>query len=321
MAKISIILPVFNEEAGIKNFHQELLNSLNTVTNHEFEIIYVVDKSRDNSIDILREIAEKSNNVIVLGLSRRFGHQMSLVAGIDFCSGDACIMMDCDLEHPPSFIPLLIQKYEDGFDVVHTKRFYAQEIGYFKKFFSKKFYKILNILSSENLGQDSADFRLISKSVINEFKKNIREHNQYLRGLFHWIGFKQTEISFQAGARGAGQSNYRLMNLIKLATDGLVSFTKVPLQMGTYLGLLISIIGLAYAAYSSFAYFFREGLPPGWTTIITLILIIGGLTLIMLGVTGLYVAAIFDEVKNRPLYVVQTQYGLKNKDKSGEPHA
>ncbi|MDL2238313.1 glycosyltransferase family 2 protein [Christensenellaceae bacterium OttesenSCG-928-K19] len=318
MKKISIVSPVYNEEAGIRFFHSALLDELNRLPEYEFEIIYVVDKCKDNSLGILSEIAEKERNVIVIGLSRRFGHQMSLVAGLDACSGDACIMMDCDMEHPPSFIETLLKKYEEGFDVIHTRRVYSQRVGFFKRTSSKLFYKLLNKLSTEDLGQDSADFRLVSRKVIDVFNQKVREHNQYLRGLFRWVGFKQTEMEFQAGERMAGASNYRMKTLMSLATDGIVSFSKIPLRISIVLGVICATIGLVYGIYSVVSYFIDPTLPAGWTSTIIFLLLIGGILLLVLGIIGVYIGAIFDEVKNRPLYIVEVVYGVAKQQEKKE---
>ena len=310
---VGIVLPVYNEEQGISYFHKELSAVLNQLGNYDFSIIYVVDRCRDNSLKILETISEQDDRVTVLGLSRRFGHQMSLVAGLDACTNDACIMMDCDLEHPPSLIPTLLRKWEDGFEIVHTKRNYPKSIGFFKRYFSKLFYRCLNKLTSEDFGESTADFRLISKSVVQVFQNEIREHNQFLRGLFRWVGFRQTEVSFDASIRKYGKSNYNMRSLIRFASSGIVSFSKAPLKMSVILGISMAILGILYALFNIVMYFSGQILPAGWTTMVTLMLIIGGMILFMLGIVGEYISAIFDEVKNRPLYIIQSRYGKMNK--------
>jgi Glycosyltransferases involved in cell wall biogenesis len=252
--------------------------------------------------------------VRVLGLSRRFGHQMSLVAGIDACTGDAAVMMDCDMEHPPELIPRLLEKYESGCDVVHTIRKYNKNVSAFKALPSRLFYRVLNLLTTEKFSENAADFRLISRKVIDVFKRDIREHNQFLRGLFKWVGFEQAEVPFVSGVRRTGVSQYTFKRLVKFATQGIVSFSKLPLQISVIIGVVFAVTGLAYGIYNIFAYFFSPHLPEGWTTIVTLLLFLGGLQLIVLGVIGEYISAIFDEVKNRPLYVVDERYGYRGGD-------
>jgi len=194
--------------------------------------------------------------VRVLGLSRRFGHQMSLVAGIDACTGDAAVMMDCDMEHPPELIPRLLEKYESGCDVVHTIRKYNKNVSAFKALPSRLFYRVLNLLTTEKFSENAADFRLISRKVIDVFKRDIREHNQFLRGLFKWVGFEQAEVPFVSGVRRTGVSQYTFKRLVKFATQGIVSFSKLPLQISVIIGVVFAVTGLAYGIYNIFAYFF-----------------------------------------------------------------
>lgn len=308
--RISVILPVYNEAAGILAFHRALTDVLAGLADrYAFEIVYVVDRCRDDSLAILRGVAEASENVRVLGLSRRFGHQMSLIAGLDACTGDAAVMMDCDMEHPPELIPTLLEKFEQGYDVVHTVRRYNRKVSPFKVLPSKLFYKTLNALTEEKFSEDAADFRLVSRKVIDVFKTGIREHNQFLRGLFKWVGFEQTEVPFISGVRQAGVSQYTLKRLLAFASQGIVSFSKAPLHLSVAIGVLFAVAGALYGVYNILAFFFTPQIPEGWTTIVTLLLFIGGLQLILLGVIGEYISSIFDEVKNRPLYVVEKRYG------------
>ena len=315
---ISIVTPVYCEEECISLFHEELTNVMESLEQYDFEIIYVVDKSKDNTLGILIGIADRDARVTVIGLSRRFGHQMSLVAGMDRCAGDACIMMDSDLEHPPAFIPFLLEKFEEGFDVVHTKREYARKTGVFKASSSKLFYRFLNRLSEEDLGEDSADFRLVSRKVVEVFNRKVREHNQYLRGLFRWVGFHQTEVSFVSGTRQAGKSKYGIGKLLKLGMDGVVSFSKAPLKASIVFGIVVALIGVGYGVYNIIQYFVDTSLPEGWTTLVILVLLIGGLILFILGIIGLYISAIFDEVKNRPLYIIECLYGQSTGQNEGD---
>ena len=315
--RVSVILPVYNEADGILAFHRALSAVLETLEDrYEFEILYVVDKCRDDSLSILKKLAEISRGVRVLGLSRRFGHQMSLVAGIDACTGDAAIMMDSDMEHPPELIPKLLEKYEQGYDVVHTIRSYNRKTSILKQLPSKLFYKFLNLLSQEKFSEDAADYRLISLKVIEVFKRDIREHNQFLRGLFKWVGFEQAEVPFVSGVRHAGVSKYTFKRLVKFAAQGIVSFSKLPLQLSVVLGTVFAIAGVIYGIFNICMYFFSTNLPEGWTTIVTLLLFMGGLQLIILGVIGEYISAIFDEVKDRPLYVVEHRYGYDDAERS-----
>jgi dolichol-phosphate mannosyltransferase len=235
---------------------------------------------------------------------------MSLVAGLDACSGDAVIMMDCDLEHPPALIPEMLRCFEEGYDVVSTKRIYHQDVSAFKKLSAKYFYKFLNFLSSEDLGESFADFRLISRRVRDVFSKNVREHSQYLRGLFTWVGFRQTTIEFTSGRRTQGQSKYSLTKLINFASQGILSFSKLPLKISIGIGILFAVLAIAYGVFAVLVFFFTGSLPQGWPSIIALISFTSGIQLVMMGVIGLYIGEIFDEVKNRPLYIIEDKYGF-----------
>jgi dolichol-phosphate mannosyltransferase len=311
MKRISIILPVYNEADGIAVFHSVLQQSLAELANrYSFELIYVVDKSTDDSLNILKLMAQEQSNVLVLGLSRRFGHQMSLVAGLDNSTGEAAIMMDTDLEHPPKILATLLARYESGADIVRTRRIYSHNVSAIRRLASKLYYALLNFLSNERLGEDEADFRLVSRKVIDVFRKNIREHNQYLRGLFSWVGFEQAEVTFTSELRRAGKSKYNLVRLLGFALQGIVSFSKVPLKLAIFMGLAIALAGLLYGLSTALQRWFNPDIAPaGWVSIITLVLIIGGIQLIMLGVIGEYLGSIFDEVKGRPLYIIEDRFG------------
>lgn len=310
MKKISVILPVYKEEEVIANFHRELFAVLDPLTGlYTFEVIYVVDRSGDNTLEILKKIAEREERVRVLALSRRFGHQMSLVAGLDACTGDAAIMMDCDLEHPPALIPEMLQQHEVGFDIVNTRRNYSQKVSFGKKISSALYYKVLNSLSSEKMGEGYADFRLVSRPVIDVFSKGIREHNQYLRGLFSWVGFSQTTVEFTSGVRTEGKSKYSLNKLVNFAAEGLISFSKLPLKISLGIGMAFAVVAVLYGIYAVLQFFITGQLPQGWASTIALIGFTSGVQLVVLGVIGLYIGGIFDEVKNRPLYIVEKEFG------------
>lgn len=305
MKDIDIVLPVYNEEQCLRRFHEALDKQLALLTDrYRFRILYVLDRCPDNSLGVLREIAARDLRVTVLRLSRRFGHQMSLVAGIDHCNGDAVIMMDCDLQHPPEVIPCLLEKFEEGYDVVHTLRRYDPASGLTKRSTSHLFYKLQNALSPVKIQEGAADFRLISKKVASVFQNSIREQNQFLRGLFHWVGFESAQVSFLSPARLAGHTKYRPLRLVAFSIAGITSFSKVPLRFATLLGFSISSLSVLYGIYLICVFFFAGHLPPGYTSLIVVTLFMGGLQLTVLGILGEYVGSIFDDVKSRPLYIV-----------------
>jgi polyisoprenyl-phosphate glycosyltransferase len=305
MKTIDIILPVYNEEENIVAFHGALTAVLDELAErYRFQVIYVLDRSRDNSFLVLWKLAQRCGNVTVLHLSRRFGHQMSLVAGIDQSTGDAVIMMDCDLQHPPAVIPKLLEKFEEGYEIVHTIREYDERIGAFKKWTSRIFYRLQNALSPVEIQEGAADFRLISGKVARVFREGVREQNQFLRGLFQWVGFRSTYVRFVSPPRAAGQTKYPLVRLLTFSLVGITSFSKVPLRIASILGFIMSMVSLLYGFWLIASYFRKGDFPPGYTSIIVLVLFIGGLQLTVLGILGEYLGAIFDEVKRRPLYIV-----------------
>lgn len=305
LKRIDIVLPVYNEEAGIEMFNTALLRITSSLTGrYTFRLIYVVDRSSDASFSILRRLSEQYRNITIIHLSRRFGHQMSLVAGMDYCRGDAAIMMDCDLQHPPELIPELLKRFEEGYDIVHTIRTYSRTAPWRKRALSRAFYRLQNALSPIELRDGAADFRLISRKVVNVFQKDIREHGQFLRGLFQWVGFSTTEVHFVSPPRIAGVTKYNIQRLLSFFVTGMLSFSKIPLRTASVLGFVISAIGLIYLVYLIVAFFSSGNFPRGYTSLITVVLIIGGLQLSVLGVIGEYIGTIFDETKGRPLYVV-----------------
>ena len=305
MKTIDIILPVYNEEDGIVAFHESLSAVLGRLTDrYRFNVIYVLDRSSDNTFGVLKRLSELYNHITVLHLSRRFGHQMSLVAGIDHSRGDALIMMDCDQQHPPAVIPMLLEKFEEGFEIVHTVREYDPAAGSLKKWTSRTFYRMQNALSPVELRAGAADFRLISRKVVSVFQTSIREQNQFLRGLFQWIGYSGATVRFVSAPRVAGRTKYRPGQLMAFAVIGILSFSKLPLRLASLLGFTISTMSLLYGVALFVYYFWAGHVPRGYTSLIVVILFMGGLQLTFLGIMGEYMGSVFDEVKRRPLYVV-----------------
>jgi glycosyltransferase involved in cell wall biosynthesis len=307
----TVICPVYNEAEVIGEFHNELARVLDGLSQqYEAKVLYVVDRSSDNSLEILRGLASTDKRIQILALSARFGHQMSLVAGIDHAQGDAVLMMDSDLQHPPALLPELLASFEKGYDIVYTIRRDRPEIGLFKRLSSRLFYRVINWLSTVPVNESAADFRLISRRVADVFRHQIRERNQFLRGLFSWVGFKSVGVPFQVDERRAGKSKYSLARLWRFGMNGVMSFSKRPLHASVALGFLFAGFGLVNAALTLVEYFRNRSLPSGWTTLTILISIFSGVQLISLGIVGEYVGAIFDEVKGRPHYLVDDRVNL-----------
>lgn len=306
MRKLSVVCPVYNEEAIIEEFYLELTNVLATLNNYAYEIIFVIDKCPDQTWRILSNLAKIDKHLKLLLLSKRFGHQMSLVAGVDHCSGDVIIMMDSDLQHPPSLIPAMLEKYESGYDIVFTVRDDSQNIGFIKRNVSKLYYSIFNYFANIEISSSSSDFRLISKEVAEVFKNQIREPNQFLRGLYSWVGFNSTSVNFVTAKREKGKSKYSLRKSMELAINGMLAFSIVPLRFVAVLGISIALMSFLYAI-AIFIKYLLYGIPvQGWISLGMLISFLGGLQLLALGVIGEYIGGIFEAVKNRPLYIVET---------------
>ena len=229
---------------------------------------------------------------------------MSLIAGMDRASGHAVIMMDCDLQHPPEVIPELLRRFEEGFEVVQTLRKYDQRVGFVKRFTSRLFYELQNRLSPVEIKEGAADFRLVSARVAALFRESIREQNQFLRGLFQWVGFRHAEVSFVSPPRAAGTTKYKPFLLFAFAITGIVSFSKVPLRIASLMGFAMATLSAVYGAWLVMMYFVGGYFPPGFAALILVLLATSGLQLMFLGIVGEYLGSVFDEVKRRPLYVV-----------------
>jgi len=306
MRTLTIISPVFNEAEGIAAFHEALSCELTNLRDrYVCTVLYVVDRCSDGTLDVLEGICARDPSTRVLGFSSRFGHQQSLLAGMDYADSDAVIMLDSDLQHPPSLIPVLLERYEAGYDIVQTVREDTQQISGVKKFFSEVFYKVLNHLSPVKFESNAADFRLLSRRVVEVFQSSIRERNMFLRGLVNWVGFNRTSVRYVAPPRQFGSSKFSYLSLMSFAASGIVSFSKKPLHICFILGVLFASLGCLHAMLVLVKYLVDSSSPPGWLTLVVLITFFSGIQLIFLGVIGAYVGATFDEVKARPHYIVE----------------
>jgi dolichol-phosphate mannosyltransferase len=310
MKTIDIVLPVYNEAKVLDAFHAALSSVLATLADrYRFNVWYVLDRSTDDSIDVLTRLAERDRSVTILHLSTRFGHQMSLVAGMDHSQGDALIMMDCDLQHPPAVIPQLLEKFEGGYDIVHAIREYDRDTGALKRSTSRMFYRLQNALSPVEMEAGAADFRLVSRKVARLFQTSIRERSQFLRGLFQWVGFRAAKVPFVSPSRTTGTTKYDVKRLVAFSVSGILSFSKIPLRVATLFGFFISTLSLIYGVWLIGRFFIDGHMPPGYTSLIVMMMFLGGLQLTVLGVMGEYLGSVFDEVKQRPLYIVDEVIG------------
>jgi dolichol-phosphate mannosyltransferase len=304
--QVTVVAPVYNEQEVIAAFYARTRDVLATLRDrYASRILFVVDRCTDDTMTVLRGIAARDRDVQVLALSSRFGHQMSLLAGIDHAAdADAIIMMDSDLQHPPELIPELLAEFERGSDVVFTVRRDSAEIGRARRLVGNAFYRVLGYLSSIPVQRNTADFRLISGRVARTLRDQLRERGVFLRGILSWVGFNQAAVEYTPGHRAAGRSKYSLSRMTALATAGILSFSTKPLRMGIFVGVGFALLGFAYGAITVVSHFTDPDTPSGYATIVTLLLLFSGVQLIFMGILGAYVGAIYDEVKRRPHYIV-----------------
>jgi glycosyltransferase involved in cell wall biosynthesis len=316
---LTVVAPVYNEEAGIERFYTELKEVLRSLESRYLtRIMFVVDRSQDSTLLIIKRIAAADPSVQVLALSSRFGHQMSLLAGIDHADADAIIMLDSDLQHPPQLIPRMLDEFEQGCDIVHTLRQDSGDVGWFNRTSSRLFYRVINWISNIQILENAADFRLISRRVADVFRTQIRERNLFLRGLFGWVGYRSAAIPFQVRPRQAGATKYSLRRRVRLGIDGVVSFSKRPLQAATFMGFIFAVFGFGLAFVTVIQVFQGLAFPTGMATLFVIISIFSGTQLICMGIMGEYLGAIFDEVKQRPHYLVEEAINASREKKQNE---
>lgn len=306
-----LVIPCFNEEESIPVLHHELTKTLEN-TKLSYEIVFIDDGSSDNTFQIIKELSQKSDRVNGISLSRNFGHQNALLAGLSHAKGNAVISMDSDMQHPPELIPELIEKYKQGYDIVNTRRVDTKKISVGKNTSSKLFYWLINLLSDTNIEKNSSDFRLMSRKALDAFLE-LNEKDRFNRGLVSWIGFKQTVVEYSAPERMAGKSKYTIRKMLHLALNGITAFSSKPLRISFYAGLLTFTFGFVYAIYALIMHITGNTIP-GWTSILVSVLLIGGVQLLSIGIIGEYIARIFNESKNRPHYFVQQYSGNLDKE-------
>ena len=302
--KISIVIPFYNEETGIDNFYLKLTTELNIFVNYVFEVICVDDGSSDNTLQKLQLLVNKDERFIILELSRNFGKEIALTAGIDFASGQAVIPMDSDLQDPPDVIYQLIAKWEEGYEVVLAKRVDRNADSFMKRKTAKIFYKVHNLFSTIKIPENVGDFRLIDRIVINALSQ-LKEQNRFMKGLFSWVGFRTTTIFYRRQPRKHGRSKFSGFKLWNLAIEGITSFSTLPLRLWTYLGLLGAMISFVYAVVIIIKTILFGADVAGYPSIIVSIIFLGSIQLIGIGTLGEYVGRIYLETKNRPLYFIR----------------
>ncbi len=305
---LSLVVPMYNEEETVSTFYRRAVAALEQIA-VPFEIVVVDDGSTDGTFERLRALAEGDSRVKVVRFSRNFGHQTAVTAGLHYAKGAAVAVIDGDLQDPPEFVPRLFEKWREGFEVVYAVRRSRKE-SVLKRAAYRLFYRLLRRLSYVDIPLDSGDFAIMDRRVVDELNK-MPERNRFVRGIRAWVGFRQTGIEYDREPRFAGESKYPLGKLVKLAYDGLVSYSFVPLRMVTHLGFVISGSAFALILYLlTLRLVYGERLVTGWTSTVVVVLFLGGIQLLSLGILGEYVGRIFDEVKRRPLYVVRETVGF-----------
>jgi dolichol-phosphate mannosyltransferase len=306
---LSVIVPCFNEEEVIEHTNDRLARALGAIT-PDFEIIYVDDGSRDRTAELLQKIQAASPQVRVIRLSRNFGHQIAVTAGVEYARGDAIVLIDADLQDPPEVIADMVAKWREGYHVVYGQRVDRPGETKFKLWTAKLFYRFINRLSEVPIPLDTGDFRLMDRAVVDALNR-MREKHRLLRAMTSWVGFRQVGVPYSRAERFAGTSKYPLRKMLVLAVDGIVSFSAVPLKVVTTVGLTFSALSVVGILYALTLRFFTDVWVPGWTLIFITVLLIGGLQFIFLGVIGEYIGRIYSEAKNRPLFLVMEELGFE----------
>ena len=300
--KVSVIVPVFNEEGCIPALSERLLTVLKKYS--DYEVLFIDDGSRDNTLDSLKNLHSSSQKVNYISFSRNFGHQNALRAGTKFADGDCIISLDGDLQHPPEMIPDLIKKWEEEYDIVYTIRKDMQKLSFFKRVTSKIFYKIMNAISDINFEFGEADFRLIDRKAADELN-NLNEDAIFFRGIVKWLGFNQIGIEYTPEKRIWGSTQYSRKKMFGLAISGITGFSVKPLRISTMIGIIIAILSLIYGVYALYVRIFTENAIEGWTSVFFMVAFIGGIQLIMIGILGEYLGRTFMETKKRPHYIIR----------------
>lgn len=310
MKKISVVIPMYYEEEVAQECYNRTSKVLQNLNKYEYEIIFVNDGSKDKTLEILEDIAKQDNNVKIISLSRNFGHQAAVTCGLRYTTGDAVVIMDADMQDPPEVIDEMIKLWEDGNEVIYAKRKIRKGETAFKLFTAKMFYKVLNGLSDVDIPKDTGDFRLADRKVIDVIN-SLPEHNKFLRGLFSWVGFKQTPLEYERNERFAGKTKYPLKKMLKLASDGITSFSTKPLKILGILGMISVSISIIILIYALISYIFNlNQLTAGWTSLMVTITFLGGMQLLSIWLISEYIGKIYDESKGRPEYIIDKKVNI-----------
>ncbi len=314
MIKYSIVVPAYNEEEVLHETYRRLTEVM-VQTKEAYEIIFINDGSRDRTCEIIEELCEKDKSIKLINFSRNFGHQIAVTAGMEYSSGQAVVIIDADLQDPPHIILEMIKKWKEGYDVVYGQRLKREGETFFKKLTAKCFYRFLNMMTSMKIPVDTGDFRLMDRKVC-DVMNTIHEKNRYVRGLVSWVGFRQTAVEYKRDSRFAGETKYPLRKMLKLASDAILSFSYKPLRLAGIVGSLLSLCSFIYLIVVVAQKLIANTTQPGWASLFAVILFFNGVSLILNSITGEYIGRIYEETKNRPLYIVRETRNLGEKEEN-----
>lgn len=310
MKKISIIIPMYYEQEVAQTCYERITKVLKNIPNYTYEIICINDGSKDKTLEILESLAKTDKNLKIISFSRNFGHQAAVTAGLKFVTGDAIVIIDADLQDPPELIPQMLELWEQGNEVIYGKRKVRKGESVFKLMSAKMFYKTLNVLSDVEIPKDTGDFRLVDRKVVDTIN-SLPEHNKFLRGLFSWVGYKQIPFEYERKERLAGKTKYPFKKMLKLASDGIISFSTKPLKLVGCLGIIAIFLSIIVLAYSLISYIFNlNELTPGWTSIMVAITLFSGVQLLSIWIMSEYMARIYEESKQRPQYIIDKKINI-----------
>lgn len=300
--KLSIVIPIYNEQGNIDRLYNRLKSVISNLS-IECEYIFVNDGSKDDSINIIKNLTQLDSSVKYINLSRNFGHQIAVTAGLDKAVGDRIVIIDADLQDPPELIADLNNKMNEGFEVVYAKRKARKGESWLKKFTARMFYRVLKAITSVNIPVDTGDFRIMDRKIVDVLKQ-MPEQQKFLRGQISWIGFKQTYVEYERDVRNEGETGYTYIKMIRFALDGITSFSNFPLKFASICGFVVSGIAFLVALYALYSRFISGNYVEGWTSIIISVLFLGGIQLISIGIIGEYISRLSSNVRNRPLYII-----------------
>ena len=302
--RITLIIPAYNEENSLKQLIQRLDDVTAKFSLYKFTYLFINDGSTDQTLDILIEESQQHSNVSYLDLSRNFGKETAMLAGLDYANGDAVIILDADLQHPPEIIKQMINFWEEGYEDVYAVRERAKDKNKLRNWFSELYYKIIQKMTSEKVYANVGDFRLLDRKCVLALRE-LRENERYMKGMYGWIGFRKKEITYQEEDRTTGESKWKISDLIKLAIDGLTSYSTIPLKIWSYIGFVISLISFLFLLFKILKTFIYGSSVAGYPSLLAAIIFLGGIQLISLGVIGEYLSRVFIETKGRPTYIIR----------------